>query len=242
LLTTHRSLTSWSPIRTALAFLPLGVIVAVISPRAGPLAGRFGTERVIAAGLGAAVVGYGLMLRIQDRLNYAADLLPALILIGISFSVCFPMMTIQATAGVGEQEQGIASGLVQTSFQFGAAIVIAVVTAIMSSSGSGSPDHVVHTYRVAFEFVTGLRSGLAHGSRRTIFGPPRSGEPTITLQQRRFMRPRRDVTRPARRAAFPGEGAIEVPTGADAELGEDLVQVVLDGAGADEQMAADLGV
>jgi MFS family permease len=132
------------------------VIVAVISPRAGPLGGRFGTERVIAAGLGACVVGYGLMLRIQDTLNYAADLLPALILIGISFSVCFLMMTIQATAGVREQEQGIASGLVQTSYQFGAAIVVAVVTAIVSSSGSGSPDHVVDTYRVAFEFVTGV--------------------------------------------------------------------------------------
>jgi MFS family permease len=46
-----QALLGWSPIRTALAFLPLGVIVAVISPRAGPLAGRFGTERVIAAEL-----------------------------------------------------------------------------------------------------------------------------------------------------------------------------------------------
>jgi hypothetical protein len=102
------------------------------------------------------VAGYGFMLRIQDTLNYAAGFLPALILIGISFSVCFPMMTIQATAGVRDQEQGIASGLGQTSIQFGAAIVVAAVTAIVSSDRSGSPDHVVHSYRVAFEVVTGV--------------------------------------------------------------------------------------
>lgn len=149
-------LLGWSPIRTALAFLPLGLIVAVASPRAGRLASRFGTERVIAVGLAASVAGYGLMLRIQDTLSYTGVFLPALVLIGIGFAVCFPMMTIQATAGVSDQEQGVASGLVQTSFQFGAAIVIAVVTAIVSAHGSGSPDHLVHSFRVALGVVTGV--------------------------------------------------------------------------------------
>ena len=44
----------WSPVETALAFLPAGLLVAVGSPRIGPLVDRFGTARVIAAG--AAVV------------------------------------------------------------------------------------------------------------------------------------------------------------------------------------------
>src|SRR5579859_6334107 len=39
-----------------------------------------------------------------------------------------------------------------------------------------------------------------------------------------------------------GQGPVELAAGADAELGEDLAQVVLDRAGADEQPGADLRI
>jgi nitrate/nitrite transporter NarK len=151
-----QALLGWSPIGTALAFLPGGLIVAFASPRLGPLAERFGTERVIAVGLASFVLGYALMLRIQDTLSYAAVFLPTMLLIGIGFALCFPMMNIQGTAGVADHEQGVASGLVQTSFQVGGAIVLAVVAAIVSSNGSAAPTQVVDTYRVALEVVTGV--------------------------------------------------------------------------------------
>jgi MFS family permease len=154
-----QALLGWSPIGTALAFLPAGLIVAFASPRVGPLADRFGTERMIALGLAAFVIGYALMLRIHDTLSYPAVFLPTMLLIGVGFALCFPMMNIQGTAGVADHEQGVASGLVQTSFQVGGAVVLAVVTAIVSSGGSGSPTQVVDTYRVALEVVTGV-SGL----------------------------------------------------------------------------------
>src|SRR5581483_3991593 len=137
-----QALLGWSPIVTALAFLPGGLIVAFASPRVGPLADRFGTEKVIAVGLAAFVIGYALMLRIHDTLTYASVFLPTMVLIGIGFALCFPMMNIQATAGVADHEQGVASGLVQTSFQVGGAIVLAVVTAIVSSNGSAAPSSV----------------------------------------------------------------------------------------------------
>jgi MFS family permease len=154
-----QSLLGWSPLGTALAFLPGGLIVAFASPRVGPLADRFGTERVLAVGLASFVIGYALILRLGDTLNYAAVFLPTMILIGIGFALCFPMFNIQGTAGVGDHEQGIASGLVQTSFQVGGAIVLAVVTAIVSSNGSGAPSQVVDAYRTALEVVAGV-SGL----------------------------------------------------------------------------------
>jgi len=151
-----QALLGWSPIVTALAFLPGGLIVAFVSPRVGPLADRFGTEKVIAVGLAAFVIGYALMLRIHDTLTYASVFLPTMVLIGIGFALCFPMMNIQATAGVADHEQGVASGLVQTSFQVGGAIVLAVVTAIVTSNGSAAPSSVVDSYRVALEVVTGI--------------------------------------------------------------------------------------
>ena len=168
-----QALLGWSPISTALAFLPGGLIVALVSPRVGPLADRYGTERVIAVGLMAFVVGYALMLRIHDTLTYASVFLPTMVLIGIGFALCFPMLNIQATSGVPDSEQGLASGLVQTAFQVGGAIVLAVITAIVSSHPTATPSEVVDGYRVALEVVTAVAlvgllvilAGLVTGSR-----------------------------------------------------------------------------
>src|SRR5260221_480338 len=44
------------------------------------------------------------------------------------------------------------------------------------------------------------------------------------------------------RIRIAGQDAVELAAGADAELGEDLARVVVDGAGADEQAGADLGI
>jgi EmrB/QacA subfamily drug resistance transporter len=171
-----QALLGWSPITTALAFLPGGAIVAFASPRVGPLADRFGTERVIAVGLVAFVVGYALILRIDDTLTYATVFLPTMILIGVGFALCFPMLNIQATAGIADREQGVASGLVQTSFQVGGAIVLAVITAIVATQATGSPGEVVDGYRVALTVVVGVSAvglaivfaGLVAGNRRRL--------------------------------------------------------------------------
>ena len=40
-------------------------------------------------------------------------LLPAVLLIGVGFMLLFPTLNIQATTGVADREQGVASGLVQ---------------------------------------------------------------------------------------------------------------------------------
>jgi nitrate/nitrite transporter NarK len=173
-----QALLGWSPITTALAFLPGGLIVAFGSPRVGPLADRFGTERVIAVGLLAFVIGYALMLRIDETLTYASVFLPTMILIGVGFALCFPMLNIQATAGIDDSEQGVASGLVQTSFQVGGAIVLAVITAIVATQGTGSPTQVVDAYRTALEVVTGVAAlGLAVILASLISGPRPAVEP-----------------------------------------------------------------
>ena len=46
-----------------------------------------------------------------------------MLLIGIGFALGFPALNVAATAGVADHEQGLASGLVNTSFQVGGALV-----------------------------------------------------------------------------------------------------------------------
>jgi len=63
--------------------------------------------------------------------------MPTIILIGLGFVLSFGPLNMQATMGVGDHEQGLASGLVQTSFQVGGAVVLAIVSAVVSSRAAG---------------------------------------------------------------------------------------------------------
>jgi predicted MFS family arabinose efflux permease len=140
----------WSPLETALAFLPGGLLVALGSPRIGPLVDRYGTARLIAVGMAAFVAAYALFLRLDGSPSYLGLMVPTMLLIGVGFALCFPAQNIQATAGVSDHEQGLASGLVNTSFQLGGAIGLAIVTAVVSG------DISVDAFRPAIAVVTGI--------------------------------------------------------------------------------------
>src|SRR5215468_10192629 len=148
----------WSALATALAFLPAGVLVAIASTRMGPVLDRFGPPRMIAVAFACLVAGYALFLRIGPHPDYPAVILPSVLLIGAAFGLGFSALNIQATSGVANQEQGLASGILQTSFQVGGAIVLAIVTAIVDAGGA---DRVVTiqaltAYRPALEVITGI--------------------------------------------------------------------------------------
>ncbi len=168
-----QTMNGWSPVETALAFLPAGLLVAIGSPRLGPLVDRFGGPRVIAAGALSSVVGYALVLRFDAVPDYVGVLLPGLVPIGIGFMLLFPTFNIEATSGVADSEQGLASGLVQTSFQLGGAIGLAIVSAVVAGRAGGSTDPavLVDAYRTAVAVTLGVAaagllvalSGLVRG-------------------------------------------------------------------------------
>jgi MFS family permease len=132
-----QAMNGWSAIETALAFLPAGMLVAFGAPRLGPIVDRFGTARTIAVGAVALLAGYLLFLRVDGAPSYVGLMLPTVLLLGVGFALSFPSLNIQAVAGVADHEQGLASGLLNTSFQVGGAIGLAIVSAVVSSSGGG---------------------------------------------------------------------------------------------------------
>jgi predicted MFS family arabinose efflux permease len=60
-------------------------------------------------------------------------MLPTFLLLGLAFSLAYGPLTIAATDGVAEEEQGLASGMLTTSFQFGSALGLAVVAAVLAT-------------------------------------------------------------------------------------------------------------
>jgi MFS family permease len=123
----------WSPLSMALGFLPAGALVVASATKMGVVLERVRTEVLIFAGLLSFVLGYVLFLRVNPSMGYANFLLPTMLLLGVGFALAFPSINAQATAGVDAHEQGLASGLVNTSIQIGGAIVLAVVTAILGT-------------------------------------------------------------------------------------------------------------
>ncbi|GAB3873046.1 MFS transporter [Kibdelosporangium lantanae] len=127
-------LVGWSALQTALAFLPAAVIVAASSTKMAAIVEKFGTARLIAVGFVSLVAGYAFFLGVDVQPNLAGVILPCMILLGISCALCFTSLNIQATSGVRNEEQGLASGLLNTSLQVGGAIGLAVVTAVVTAN------------------------------------------------------------------------------------------------------------
>ena len=144
----------WSPLRLALALLPIGLMVAASAVFSDKLVNRFGTTRIIAVTMAVMAVGYLLFLRIDTSPSYATMLLPALLLIGVGW-IGFPAINIQATAGVDDEEQGLAAGVLQTSMQVGAAVVLAVTTAVIASGAEAAttPQAVLDNFRPGLVFA-----------------------------------------------------------------------------------------
>jgi MFS family permease len=131
----------WSPLAMAMGFLPGGLLVAASATRMGAVLEKVGTPRLILVGLASLMTGYLLFLRVNPAMSYANFLLPTMVFLGIGFALAFPAINAQATSGVANHEQGVASGLVNTSIQIGGAVVLAATTAILGSGAHGRLRH-----------------------------------------------------------------------------------------------------
>jgi MFS family permease len=153
-----QSVNNWSPVKTALAFLPLGAVIAAESLTVGRVMQRVGTQRLIAAGFVAMTIGYFIIRTIGVRPDYAPLILPTMILVGAGIGSVFPASLAQATNGVDPTEQGLASGLVQCAQQIGGALGLAIVTATVTAEvGKSTHDAVVvQAFRAGLTTVTGI--------------------------------------------------------------------------------------
>jgi EmrB/QacA subfamily drug resistance transporter len=146
-----QQLRGWSALETGLAIFPAGLLVAFLAPRVAPLVERFGPTRLIAAGLASTAAGYALFLPIGADSNYVVAMLPTFLLTGLGFGLAYGPLNIAATNGVAPEEQGLAGGLVNTSFQFGGALVLAIATAVNSANAGsgGSPSALLDGFHAA---------------------------------------------------------------------------------------------
>ena len=119
------------PLQVGLAFLPANLIAAAFSlGLSARLIIRFGVRLSLISGLLLAAAGLVLFARAPVGGNLIADVLPAMLLLGLGGGMAGTPLLLAAVSGVATGDAGLASGVVNTSFATGAALGLAFVAAI----------------------------------------------------------------------------------------------------------------
>jgi len=124
----------FSPIQAGLAFLPMTLAIAAASTVAGRLTSRIGPGRVLAGGMSLIAVGMLAFSFVDADGSYLGDVLVPGVLTATGIGFSFVPVTIAALAGVEGGQAGLASGLVNTSRQFGGSLGLAVLATVASTT------------------------------------------------------------------------------------------------------------
>jgi EmrB/QacA subfamily drug resistance transporter len=120
----------FGPLKAGLAFLPFTAGIMISAGLASALAPRVGVRPVTAAGMVLTIIGLLLFSRMPVDGSYAVDVLPGMILASLGMGAIFMPLTLVATTGLKNEDQGLASGLFNTSQQVGGALGLAILTTV----------------------------------------------------------------------------------------------------------------
>jgi predicted MFS family arabinose efflux permease len=144
----------YGPLKAGFAFLPFTAGIIVSAGLASTFAPRVGVRLVAGIGMVVSAAGMLLLVRLPVDGNYATDVLPSMILTSLGMGAVFMPLTLIATTGLEDTDQGLASGLFNTSQQIGGALGLALLSTLAASKTSsyhGTKDAaLVYGFRWAF--------------------------------------------------------------------------------------------
>ena len=152
----------YSPIKAGLSYLPLAVSIILSAGIASQLVTKVGFKPILAAGLGLIALGLIWFTQISANGTYLGDILGPSLLAGIGLGFAFVPVTIAAVSGIADREQGLASGLINTSQQIGGALGLAILAAVANGIIGSSHDPA--------KLVEGFQSAFAVGAGFAILG------------------------------------------------------------------------
>jgi EmrB/QacA subfamily drug resistance transporter len=123
----------YSAIKAGLSYLPLAVTIILSAGVASQLVTRLGFKPVLAAGLVLVTAGLVWFSQISVDGGFTTDILGPSLLAAVGLGFAFVTTTIAAVSGIEDHEQGLASGLINTSQQIGGALGLAILATIANS-------------------------------------------------------------------------------------------------------------
>ena len=128
----------YGPLKAGLAFLPFTGGIMVSAGLASQFAPRIGVRPVAAVGMIVSSIGMLLLTQLPVDGTYLANVLPALLLTSLGMGAVFMPLTLIATTGLEDSDQGLASGLFNTSQQIGGAVGLAILSTLAASRTSAA--------------------------------------------------------------------------------------------------------
>jgi MFS family permease len=129
----------YSAFPSGAALLPMTLLIMVgmtaLAPR---LIARFGAKAMITTGLGLLAGGLYWLSFARPEGTFAVDVLPASLVAALGMALAFVPSLQTAISSARPEEGGLASGIVNTGYQIGSALGLAVVTALAVADGAGA--------------------------------------------------------------------------------------------------------
>jgi EmrB/QacA subfamily drug resistance transporter len=150
-----------SPLKTGLIFLPMTLAILLAARNAGKLVTRFGVRTVLGSGLTMMAVGFLLLTKVAEGGSAILYIMVPGLLTATGIAMSIVPSTIAATQGAKEGQQGLASGLVNTSRQVGGGLGIAVLVTLATTRTS---DLIGGGVRVPQALTEGFRLGFYIGA------------------------------------------------------------------------------
>lgn len=166
---------------SGLALVPMTTLIMVLMMTATPkIVTRFGFKSNLVVGLALLAASMLLLSTAPAGGSFLANVLPASLVAALGMSLAYVPATIAAMSGAKPEETGLASGLVNTTYQIGSALGLAATTALSSgriAAHLGAPRAVALTsgYQAAFvasAVVVGAAAVIAASRIRTPSAAP----------------------------------------------------------------------
>jgi len=146
-----------SALRTGLAFLPVALVIGAGAHLAARLLPRIGSRVLIVAGLAVMGAGALLLTGVSADSGYLTGFLPGLLVTGAGTGLVLPATAVTALSEIDAGHAGLASGLMTAAHEIGAALGVAVFSAVAVAAGGG----IAAGYRHGFLLAAAVAGGLA---------------------------------------------------------------------------------
>jgi EmrB/QacA subfamily drug resistance transporter len=146
-----------------ISFLPMTLTIFAASATAPKLVARFGVRPTLVLGMSLTTIGFLVLSTVGPSSAYEVAVLPGGLLTALGTGWSLVPATIVAVKGVPPRQNGIASGVVNTSRLVGGTFGIAILSTLATShtngllaGGSGQLDALTEGYRLAFMIGAGV--------------------------------------------------------------------------------------
>ncbi|TGB06663.1 MFS transporter [Streptomyces sp. MZ04] len=120
------------------ALLPMtGLLMVFMTAITARLLGRFGAKSLIGSGLLVLALGLVWLAQVGPTGSFVVDVLPASLVAALGMSLAYIPAMMAAMSGAPQEQAGLASGIVNTTYQVGSALGLAALTALATSQGAG---------------------------------------------------------------------------------------------------------